>query len=178
MLRLFLGIPLPPEQALALSAICAGLHGVRWVDPGNYHVTIRFVGEIDEGTASDLDAAVASLRAPRFNLAIAGLGYFGPAEKPRAVIATLDPEPGLEHLFDRLGSIMARVGVPPEQRRFVPHVTLAYCAKPGAAEIQRFVAANNLFRLAPFAVDRFHLIRSYLTKAGSFYEDIAEYPLR
>lgn len=177
MLRLFLGIPLPPEQALALSTICTGLHGVRWVDPGNFHVTIRFVGEIDEGVATDLDAEVALLRAPKFSLTVAGVDFFGPVEKPRAVIATLDRETGLHHLFERLGMVMARVGLPPDHRRFTPHVTLAYCAKPNPAEIMQYVAANNLLRLAPFAVERFHLVRSYLTKAGSFYEDIAAYRL-
>ncbi len=177
MLRLFLGIPLPPKQALALSAICSGLHGVRWVDPGNFHVTLRFIGEVDEGVAADLDAEVALLRAPRFSLSIAGVDYFGPAEKPRAVIATLDREPGLQHLFEKLGTVLARVGLPPDHRRFTPHVTLAYCAKPNPAEILQFAAANNLFRLEPFAVDRFHLVRSYLTKAGSFYEDVASYRL-
>ena len=177
MLRLFLGIPLPPEHALALSTICVGLRGVRWVDPGNFHVTIRFVGEIDEGLAADLDAEVARLRLPGFSLTLAGVDYFGPAEKPRAVIATLEREPGLFHLFEKLGTIMGRIGLPPDRRRFTPHVTLAYCAVPHPPEILDFVASNNLFRLEPFVVDRFHLIRSYLTKAGSFYEDIASYRL-
>ena len=177
MLRLFLGIPLAPEQALALSTICSGLHGVRWVDPGNFHVTIRFIGEVDEGVAADLDAEIALLRAPKFALSVAGVDFFGPAEKPRAMIATLDREPGLHHLFDKLGTIMARVGLPLEYRRFTPHVTLAYCAKPNPAEILQFVAAHHLLRLDPFAVERFHLVRSYLTKAGSFYEDIATYRL-
>jgi RNA 2',3'-cyclic 3'-phosphodiesterase len=177
MLRLFLGIPLPPQQALALSAICVGLRGVRWVDPGNFHVTIRFIGEIDEGTAADLDAEVANLRAPAFSLSVAGVDHFGPAEKPRALIATLDREPGLFHLFDKLGMVMARIGLPPDRRRFTPHVTLAYCTTPEPGEIQSFIRAHNLLRLDPFAVDRFHLIRSYVTKAGSFYEDIASYRL-
>ncbi len=177
MLRLFLGIPLPPQYALALSAICVGLRGVRWVDPGNFHVTIRFIGEIDEGMAADLDAEVARLRMPSFSLTLAGVNYFGPAEKPRAVIATLDQEPGLIHLFEKIGTIMWRIGLPPDHRRFIPHVTLAYCAVPNPAEVLGFLASNNLFRLQPFIVDRFHLIRSYLTKAGSFYEDVASYPL-
>ena len=177
MLRLFLGIPLPPERALALSRICLGLHGVRWVDPGNFHVTLRFIGEVDEGMAADIDIAVAALRGSKFAISVAGVGIFGSPEKPRAIIATLDRCPGLHQLHDKLGSLLGRAGLAPEPRRFTPHVTLAYCAKPNPAEIQDFLSAHNLLRLDPFPVDRFSLIRSYLTKAGSFYEDIASYPL-
>jgi len=177
MLRLFLGIPLPPEHRLELSRICLGLHGVRWVDSGNFHVTVRFLGEVDEGLAREIDAEIATIKLPRFALSVAGLDIFGPPEKPRAVIATVDREPSLFRLHDKLGAVLGRVGVPPDARRFIPHVTLAYCAKPNPEEIQRFLAAHNLLRLAPFPVDRFFLIRSYLTKAGSFYEDVAAYPL-
>ena len=49
MLRLFVGIALPPEQKLALSLLANGLPGARWVDAGNYHLTLRFIGEVDEG---------------------------------------------------------------------------------------------------------------------------------
>ncbi len=177
MLRLFVGIPLPPARALALSTICRGLHGVRWVDPGNFHVTLRFLGEVDAGLAAEIDAEIATIHLPRFALSVAGLDIFGPAEKPRAVIATLDREPALFRLHDKIGTVVSRVGVLPDTRRYIPHVTLAYCAKPNADEIQRYLAAHNLLRLEPFAVERFALVRSYLTKAGSFYEDIATYDL-
>ena len=58
MIRLFVGIALPPELRLRLSLLCAGLPGARWVDPGNLHLTLRFIGEVDEGVASDIDAAL------------------------------------------------------------------------------------------------------------------------
>ena len=63
MLRLFVGIALPPELRLALSLLEGGLPGARWVDPGNYHITLRFIGEVDEGAAGDVDLALAQLRA-------------------------------------------------------------------------------------------------------------------
>ena len=57
MLRLFVGIALPPQLKLRLSLLASGVPGARWVDPGNYHLTLRFIGEVDEGVASDVDAA-------------------------------------------------------------------------------------------------------------------------
>jgi 2'-5' RNA ligase len=169
---------LPPELRLSLSTVCLGLPGARWVDPGNFHVTIRFIGEIDEGTAADVDAALAGVKAPRFTLALAGMGIFDVGGKPRALYAGVEKSPLLIHLRERIESALARAGLPPEGRRFTPHVTLARFGGSRADAVGRFVAAHTLLRPGGFEVDRFQLIASYLTKSGSIYEDMAEYPLR
>jgi 2'-5' RNA ligase len=178
MLRLFAGVALPLEQKLQLSVICHGQPGVRWTDPGNFHVTIRFIGEVDEGVAADIDEALATIRMAGFDLTIAGIGTFGPAEKPRVIYAGLDKSPQLGQLHDKVEMALMRAGLPPEGRRFTPHITLGTMRNADPIAIGRFVAAHNLLRLSPFRVDRFELIRSYLTKSGAVYEDVAEYPLR
>jgi RNA 2',3'-cyclic 3'-phosphodiesterase len=178
MLRLFVGIALPPEQRLTLSTLCHGVPGVKWVDPGNYHVTLRFIGEVDEGVAADIDVALAGIRLPRFDLAVAGAGSFGPDDKPRVVYAGVDRSAPLGHLHEKIEATLMRIGLMPEGRRYSPHVTLGYVRGGNPIEIQRFVAAHNLLRLPGFRVGAFTLIRSYPTKAGSIYEDVAEYPLR
>jgi 2'-5' RNA ligase len=178
MLRLFVGIPLPPEQCLTLSTLCRGLPGVKWVDPGNYHVTLRFIGEVDEGVAADIDTALAGIRMRPFEIAVAGTGYFGPDDKPRVVYAGIDKSAPLGHLHEKVEKAMTWVGLAPESRRYAPHVTLGYVKNGNPIEIGRFAAAHNLLRLPEFPVDAFHLVCSYLTKAGAIYEDVAEYPLR
>src|SRR5208282_1129398 len=104
MLRLFVGIALPPEVKLSLSLLCAGVPGAKWVDPGNYHVTLRFIGEVDEGAASDLDDALARIRAPRFALALAGVGQFG----NRMLWAGVERNDALAHLHEKIDSAVAR----------------------------------------------------------------------
>jgi 2'-5' RNA ligase len=178
MLRLFAGLALPPAQRLTLEVLCRGLAGVKWVDPGNFHVTLRFIGEVDEGVAADIDAALATIRLPRFELAVAGLGSFGPDDRPRVIYAGLDRSAPLGQLHEKVESALMRIGLPPEGRRFTPHITLGRVQNGNPIEIRHFVAENNLLRLPAFNVEAFLLIRSYLTKAGSIYEDIAEYPLR
>ena len=59
MLRLFVGIEFPPELKLRLSLLCTGVPGASWVDPGNFHLTLRFIGEITEDVAADVDEALA-----------------------------------------------------------------------------------------------------------------------
>jgi 2'-5' RNA ligase len=178
MLRLFAGIALPPEHKLQLSTICHGESGIRWTDPGNFHVTIRFIGEVDEGVAADIDAALTGIRMAGFDLSIAGIGTFGPADKPRLIYAGLDKAPALAQLHDKVEMALMRAGLPPEGRRFTPHITLGTMRNADPIAVARFVATHNLLRLPPFRVDRFELIRSYLTKSGAVYEDVAEYPLR
>src|SRR5579859_5657342 len=170
MLRLFVGIDLSPETKLALSTIAVGLPGVKWVDAGNYHVTLRFIGEVDEGAAADIDAELATIRARRFSLSIAGVGLFGTEDKPRILYAGVERSGPLVELRDKVGQALGRAGVPPEGRHFTPHVTLANIRAGHPADLGRFLEGNNLLRLPPVAIDHFQLVESYLTKAGSLYE--------
>jgi 2'-5' RNA ligase len=180
MLRLFVGIALPPELKLRLSLLCSGMPGAKWVDPGNLHVTLRFIGEVDEGVAADIDEALAQIRAPKFELSVAGIGTFGTGSKARMLWAGVEKNPGLLHLHDKVESALIRIGLEPEARRYTPHVTLArlkYLPDSSVARLQSYLGEHALFRAQPFTVDRFSLVASYLTKSGPIYEDEAEYPL-
>ena len=174
MLRLFVGIPLPPEIKLRLQPLSAGVPGARWVDPENHHVTLRFIGEVDEGTAGDIDAALAQIKARRFELALAGIGQFG----DRSLWVGVEKNPALTHLRDKVESAMVRQGLPPEGRRYAPHVTLARLKGVNGERLQAYLAEHALFRAQPFAVGHFSLIASYLTKSGAIYEDQADYALQ
>jgi RNA 2',3'-cyclic 3'-phosphodiesterase len=173
MLRLFVGIGLPPELKLRLLLLCAGVPGARWVDGGNLHLTVRFIGEVDEGAAADIDEALQRIRAPRFALALAGVGHFG----TRMLWAGVERNPALHHLYDKVESAIVRLGFEPEGRRYAPHVTLARLKGVAEPRLQSFLAEHALFRAAPFPVAHFSLIASYLTKSGAIYEDQADYPL-
>jgi RNA 2',3'-cyclic 3'-phosphodiesterase len=177
LIRLFVGIGLPPELKLRLSLLCTGVPGAKWVDPGNFHLTLRFIGEVDEGVASDIDEALAQIRAARFALALAGIGHFGNGERPRQLWVGVDKSPALLHLQDKVESALMRMGLPPETRKFTPHVTLARFRAPPGPRFQGYLAEHALFRAEPVPVDAFSLIASYLTKSGSIYEDKADYPL-
>lgn len=174
MLRLFVGIALPPELKLRLSLLASGLQGARWVDPGNYHLTVRFIGEVDEGTATDIDAALALLQAPRFTLQLAGIGHFG----TRMLWVGVERNPALHHLHDKIERALVRLGFGPEERRYSPHVTLARLKGTAEPRLQAYLTEHSPFRAEPFAVDHFSLVASYQTKSGSIYEDQADYALR
>ncbi len=177
MLRLFVGISFPPELKLRLSLLCTGIPKARWVDAGNLHLTLRFIGEVSEGTAADVDEALVQLRAKRFELQLAGTGVFG-GGRPRNLWVGVERNPELITLRDKIELALTRTGLPPEPRKFAPHVTLARLQNPPLDKLAEFLAAHAGFRAEPLPVSAFSLIASYPTKSGSVYEDEADYPLR
>jgi 2'-5' RNA ligase len=175
-LRLFVGIEFPPEMKLRLSLLSTGIPGAKWVDPGNFHLTLRFIGEVGEDVAADIDDALGRLRARGFTLQLAGTGVFG-GERPRALWVGVERRPELVSLRDKIEQALIRIGLDPEPRKFAPHVTLARLRDPALDMLAEFLAANAQFRAPPLPVEHFSLIASFLTKAGSIYEDQADYPL-
>jgi RNA 2',3'-cyclic 3'-phosphodiesterase len=176
MLRLFVGIEFPPELKLRLSLLCTGMAGAKWVDGGNFHLTLRFIGEVGGDIAADIDEALARLRARRFSLQLAGTGVFG-GRRPTALWVGVERQPELWLLRDKIEQALIRSGLPPEPRKFAPHVTLARLRDPPLDQLRDFLEANAWFRAEPLAVEQFSLIASFPTKAGSVYEDQAHYPL-
>ncbi len=176
MLRLFVGIEFPPELKLRLSLLSTAVPGARWIDPGNLHLTLRFIGEIAEDLAADIDEALAQLKARRFTLQLAGTGVFG-GNRPHTLWLGVERDPDLILLHDKIELALIRIGLAPEPRRFAPHVTLARLRDPVLDQLGHFLAAHARFRADPLPVEHFSLIASFPTKAGSVYEDQADYPL-
>ena len=177
MLRLFVGIGFPPELKLQLSSLCSGVPGAKWVEAGNFHLTLRFIGEVGEDIAADIDEALSRLRARRFTLQIAGTGVFGGGDKPRSLWAGVERTPELSALRDKVEQAMMRAGLPPEPRKFAPHVTLARLRAPSLDQLRAFLVTHAQFHADPLPVERFSLVASFPTKSGSVYEDQADYRL-
>ena len=177
MLRLFVGIGFPPELKLQLSLLCSGIAGAKWVDPGNFHLTLRFIGETGEAVAADIDDALVRVRGRRFTLQLAGAGVFGGNDKPRSLWVSVERSPELVALHDKIERALVHAGLLPEMRKFSPHVTLARLHRPALDKLSGFLATHAQFRAVPLPVEGFSLIASFQTKARSIYEDQADYAL-
>ncbi|MDX2224564.1 MAG: RNA 2',3'-cyclic phosphodiesterase [Rhodospirillaceae bacterium] len=178
MLRLFVGLALPDPIRDELALLCSGLPGARWVDDNNFHITLRFIGEVDEHAAGEIDFELSKLRAGAFRLSLAGLGTFGQGHKTRALWVRVEPDPALDLLQGRVEAAVARAGIAREARKFTPHVTLARFNARVPDRLQDYIAANNLFRAGPFAVEEFVLFESRMGKGGSVYHALQGYPLQ
>lgn len=177
MFRLFVGIPFPEHVRLRLAALCSGLPGAKWVDPGNMHLTVRFIGEVGGAQAEDIDGALSRIYAPAFDVVISGIDCFESGGKVHTLWAGIDKQPLLLHLYGKVDSALVRAGCEPERRKFKPHVTLARFRGGASSRIGSFIQAYNRLAIGPFPVDRFTLFRSHLGNVRAHYEELADYRL-
>jgi 2'-5' RNA ligase len=176
--RLFVALDLPSSLRTRLSWMAGGLPGARWVPPENYHVTLRFIGELPGWRAEEVDHALAGLRAPGFELQLSGVGTFAKGGKVNALWVGAERNPALDHLQAKVETALQRAGLEPERRRFNPHVTLARMDGVPESKIASWVQGHNLFRSDKVPVEHFTLFRSRLGKEQAVYEAEVEYPLR
>ncbi|MBI3452332.1 MAG: RNA 2',3'-cyclic phosphodiesterase [Rhodospirillales bacterium] len=177
MVRLFVGVELPEDVRMRLAALCAGVPGAKWVPAQNLHLTLRFIGEVPEGEAEDIDHALSAVRPPRFEINLAGVSYFETAGQVRALWAGVEKSADLTALHKRVESALIRIGLDPEDRRFTPHITLARLRDAPLSRVSAFLSHHALFRAGPIPVDHFTLYSSYLQSSGAIHTPEAEYPL-
>ncbi len=177
-MRLFVALALPGRIRRRLSGLTGGVPGVRWTPPENYHLTLRFIGEVGRHQARDIDTALRDVEAPGFSLRISGVGGFARRGRLRALWAGVDPEGALTHLQSKVERACQSAAMPPGGRKFKPHVTLARAKDAPETAADGFLSGNAGLRTPFFEVGGFHLYESTLGGEGAHYEAIAEYPLQ
>ncbi|HEY8443142.1 MAG TPA: RNA 2',3'-cyclic phosphodiesterase [Xanthobacteraceae bacterium] len=174
--RLFTGLELPAHIVEALSTLRGGLPGARWIEPENYHITLRFIGEVDDTVAHEVASLLARVRRAPVELRLQDLHSFG-GRKPRAVVARLAPTHELVELQAEHERMMQRVGLEPEGRKFSPHVTLARLRDSSSRQVADYLSLRAPLHLPAFTVSRFVLFSSRMGGGGGPYVVEAAYPL-
>lgn len=174
--RLFTALQIPTDIAFSLSLLRGGLPGARWVEPENYHITLRFIGDVEEPMADEIAGQLRRVSRPAFELGLAGLDAFG-SRKPHAVYAAVRPTPVLRDLQSEHERLMQRIGLEPEGRKFTPHVTIARLRGASHPDVAAYLALRSDFRTAPFRVGRFVLMSSRASRGGGPYIVEESYPL-
>jgi len=175
--RLFTGLEVPYNVQLALSLKRGGLSGARWIDPENYHITLRFIGDVDNRTADEISYELDRLTySEAFPVRLSHLGAFG-GDMPRALYAGVENNDALHHLQASHERVLRRAGLEPEARKFVPHVSLARLRGAHALEVAQFIHEAGKFSPLTFTVGRFVLFSSKASVGGGPYLVEQSYPL-
>jgi 2'-5' RNA ligase len=174
--RLFTALEIPRQAALSLSLLRGGLPGARWIDVENYHLTLRFIGDVEGHVADEIVNALDRVRRPAFDLALSGVGAFG-QKKPHAVWAGTAASPDLNALQAEIDRICQRLGIAPDPRKFMPHVTLARLRNSSPVEVAKYLSARGNFSTLPFRVGRFVLMSSRDSIGGGPYIVEEAWPL-
>jgi 2'-5' RNA ligase len=175
--RLFTGLEVPADIGFLLSLKRGGLPGARWVDADNYHITLRFIGDVDGQVADEVANGLDRLsNAERFPIRLTHLGTFG-GDKPRALYAGVEPSEALSRLQAGHERVLQRIGLAPDGRKFVPHISLARLKGVAAGEVARFIAEAGRFEPLGFTAGRFVLFSSRDSVGGGPYVVEQSYPL-
>jgi len=185
-MRLFVAIAPPPVVLDELDALAGPLRArrqdLRWTSREAWHVTLAFLGQVDESAAARLVPRLerAARRHHVFRLAFNGAGAFPSPSRANVLWSGLSGDRGtLARLAESVAAGASRAGAPPpdQGRRFQPHLTLARCRMP--ADVTELVAALAGYQGQPWTADRIHLVRSRLgATTQPRYTTLGSWPLR
>lgn len=175
--RLFVAIDLQDDIKTALAGLGQGLPGVRWLRPEHLHLTIRFIGEVDAQLYTAIREGLTGQGLSPFRCRLQGVGSFPPRGKPRVIWAGVEAEAALTSLQAKVEMDLRRLGVSPEERLFVPHITLARPKDITQAAAANYLTVHHSFQTRPFTIQAFHLYSSLLTASGAIHTLEHSYPL-
>ena len=168
--RLFVAIELPESTKRLLVDLDPQIHGVRWLDAEQMHLTLGFFADVPEDVDLKLPEKLSAIVFGAFFLPIIGVGTFPPKGPPKIIwIGVGRGHPHLFQLHKRVQEAALGAGLEPELRSFHPHVTLARCQRISPQSVRKFLKSNVDLDAGMIRVDSFHLYSSKLTPAGPIH---------
>lgn len=175
MLRLFVGIELPESVRAALAAVREDYPASHWHEPEHLHLTLNFIGSVDEECARSMTMALGDVPGAPFSLTVQGVGYFGTPERPSVLWAGVAPNQQLHELQQRLEARLLPLGLVVEDRPYAPHITLAR-VKPDVP-LQTFLQRHARLSIPAFLVEHISLFLSSRGEHGVRYQVIERFRL-
>jgi 2'-5' RNA ligase len=176
--RLFVALDLPEDVKRSLEPLGRGLGDVRWVDAEQQHLTLRFLGQLDNGRTREVVDALALVPGIPFELRLKGIGHFPLRGEPRVLWVGVEKSLELQRLKRRIDRVLDGLGLAPEGRKFTPHVTIARIGGPlSPARLGTYLMRHSLYRSEAFPVSGFHLYSSWLRPDGAEHQAEASYEL-
>ena len=175
--RLFVAIDFPEAVNRRLAGMCNGVPGARWLPPGQFHLTLRFIGETEGDVFADVAEALSEIRAAPFTLRLAGVGHFPTRGQPRVLWAGVEYDARLDRLHGRIEARLRALGLAPDGRKFAPHVTLARLKNTKINRLRDYLAAHADFATETIPVDALHLYSSMVGAKGAVHVVEASYAL-
>lgn len=176
--RLFVSIPLPGYAQDRLARLREKQSGFRWVPREQIHLTLRFIGEVDEALEGRICESLGQIVVEPFILPIQEVATFPVRGHPNVVfVGVARGHPRLFQLQHRVEQRLVQLGIEPERRAYRPHITLARTTKAAPETVYRYVKKYRDFEAPPIRVDRFSLYSSELREEGALHHEEATWHL-
>ena len=191
-MRLFVAAH-PSEEVRTGAAACAtrlrerlehvgAARGIRWIPPGNMHLTVWFLGEVSDARAGAvLEALQPPMTVPPFDLCVSGFGAFPPSGPPRVLwMGVTEGLDGLAELHEQVGARLQPWGFRPEGRAYSAHLTIGRIKEPppsAARAAIRHAVAHEAGDAGTCRIDHLVVFRSRTAPSGAAYEPLLRVPL-
>ncbi len=183
-MRTFIAIPLPGELLHRLTEIQTLLRkgirsGVAWVNPTSIHLTLKFLGEINEKQLPDVRMKLADClkNTSKFQLTSGGIGCFPGITNPKVLWSGIQMNPNLEDIQFKIETTLSQIGFEKEERKFSPHLTLGRVKtgllRPELEFLQKTIEQEAHHDPMIFVVNQVVLYKSDLTRSGAIYSAIS-----
>lgn len=174
--RLFFGLEIPDAVKELLLAIRQPVSGARWQTADQLHLTLAFLGKVEAPQLPAVRDAARHLPVTPFDLAISGVGCFGPPDNPKSLWAGVHPSESVSELHESLHQRLASAGFAPETRTYQPHITLARFRKP-AGSVAGLINTHKELTAGAFHVHSIALFESTRGQQGSVYDMVERFRL-
>ncbi|WP_212111634.1 RNA 2',3'-cyclic phosphodiesterase [Bartonella queenslandensis] len=178
MSRLFSALQIPQQTTQQLVSLQNGLPNAQWINPKNFHVTLSFFGEIESATADALISAFDTIKLPPFMLQIEGFDIFGSENAPHSLVIRIKPCETLNLLHEKMQYIRNKLGLAPDEREFIPHITVARLLDIKPEDLPPYLSSRGSFSFPPFEVDHFVLFLSPSPLSDAPYIVKGSWPLQ
>lgn len=184
--RTFVAVEIGTENRRAAARLIDRLRSagadVKWVDPENLHLTLKFLGDVSSQRLADVCQAVERVAGTQasFVLELRGTGAFPNAARPRVIwLGTGEGTEPMIALAEAVEEALERLGFRREARRFHPHLTLGRLRRsgPGVAALARLLQEQADFQAGRAQINEAVVFSSQLTRSGPLYEPLARAPL-
>jgi 2'-5' RNA ligase len=177
MYRIFTGLKFSNTVRERICALYYGIPHILWVPNEQLHLTLRFIGNVDGGTLEDIADSLKQISFNSFILNLKHIGFFPLRGQPKILWVGVENTEFLINLQKKIDRVITQLRIPPEPRKFHPHVTIARLKQVSKPKLGEFLMKNSLFEINNLKVDEFILYRSFLSEKGSIYQELASFPL-
>jgi 2'-5' RNA ligase len=175
-IRAFIAVEIAPQTAARIAAaseqLAASVGNLRWVKPANFHLTLKFLADIDASRITPIGAAITEALAPfpRFTINAKGLGVFPNPRRPRVLWVGLAGSQ-LYPLKSHVDSALMPLGFAPEDQSFTPHLTIGRWRQGERADrsLEQALGAWRDHEFGPSPIDEIILFQSELKPSGAIY---------
>jgi 2'-5' RNA ligase len=177
MAKLFVGLQIPGHLAKQFNLLKIDVTGARWQTEENMHVTLSFIGEVDDGLLNKVLETLRNVEAEQFSLALKSVGTFARHDEPNVLWAGIANADALKVLKRKIDEVLHGADLPFDRKEYRPHMTLAFLETCDRDKLAAFLNKNKDFCCDAFEVSEFVLYQTMGTKEAPVFKRVSTYRL-